>query len=109
MGRLVEIAVFHDREEAVVALAALDSADLFVVMFGADVVANAPDLRGIVAYRPYGLDDEREAVRDLLAWRPDDWRPSLPTRFLSAPVFNALLAFVAFMSGVPYLKRSSQW
>ena len=105
VGQLAEIAVFYDREEAVVAMASLDSAGLFVVLNGLTLIDNYPELRGAVGYRLFGLAEEIGDARALLSWRPENWSPRYAaTRFFSAPILNTALMTVTMM-GLPYMAR----
>jgi len=92
VGRLVELACYFDREEVVVAHAALDAAGLPSFVFGFDILGAQPDLRGAVGYRIWCLEADYSAANDLLTWRPDDWAPAIKnTRFASAPLTNAVI------------------
>lgn len=101
MGHLVELACYFDREEVVVAQASLDSAGMPSFVFGFDFLGVQPDLRGAIGYRLWSLEADREAARDLLQWRPDEWAPAIAnTRFSSAPFANsALLILLGFLPG----------
>lgn len=108
VARLVEITKFYDREEAVAAAAALDSAGIVVVLNGMSLLDAYPELRGVSGYPLYGLEHELGDARALLSWRPEDWAPyNSTTRFFSAPILNTALMIVSTL-GLPYMARGSR-
>lgn len=105
MGRLVELACYFDRDEVLVAQAALDSAGLITFVFGFEHLGADPALRGAIGFRVWCLEEDLPDAIQLLGWRPEDWSPAITnTRFASAPLVNTAILIVLGGS-IGYLRR----
>lgn len=107
MTYLVHLASFYDREEALVAKTALDSAGLFVVLAGLDTPVGMPELRGAAPLTLYGLAPERNDAIALLRWRDPEVALPMSLVLFRAPLKDILWVaftfFIGLMVGVPFM------